>query len=426
MAEPFWCTHADCLESLEQYKTDEALAHHKIKHANAKEWTCHKCSFANSPKTRLCIMCFQPKQKEAKEPEHGQLLRTPPQQTARIGGGCRSSFITKNEILKKTFDKFDFDKSGSIDARELKVLFDDLKWDSDEESIRRCLDFLDKDINGQICFDEFSRFTEYAWQNKVLSGASLEYINVPDYSGRGRLIIPEFHGQDRPRSRSASRSSLGSLEEEPAHVDRAKAETGRLQNLPKSHAPRTPPTTSSYSPHTSPRHSFSSPTEAKHEILRSAFDNFDYDASGTINDRELKALFRELKWNDDDESVESCLKFLDKDHSSEIDFEEFTRFYEYAWKNKILGGDDFSVTAANMRRPTGTATGALGGAGALAKVLTVPGDARGRSRSRSTSRSLAAVTEDGGFADDSSLGLSSLAAPKLGGPKGIIEQKSFS
>lgn len=68
--------------------------------------------------------------------------------------------LTPQEIrdLKLVFDVFDTDKSGSIDARELRKAMKALGFKISKESIEEMIADLDVDKSGSIEFDEFLEF----------------------------------------------------------------------------------------------------------------------------------------------------------------------------------------------------------------------------------------------------------------------------
>lgn len=69
-----------------------------------------------------------------------------------------------NEMCDTAFDKFDTDKSGTIDGAELKPLVNDLvkkiKADApeiDEEKLKSALNTLDADQDGKVTREEFKK-----------------------------------------------------------------------------------------------------------------------------------------------------------------------------------------------------------------------------------------------------------------------------
>lgn len=68
--------------------------------------------------------------------------------------------LTPQEIrdLKLVFDTFDTDKSGAIDARELRKAMKALGFKMSRESLNEMIEHLDTDRSGHIEFDEFLEF----------------------------------------------------------------------------------------------------------------------------------------------------------------------------------------------------------------------------------------------------------------------------
>lgn len=73
-----------------------------------------------------------------------------------------------NDILKKAFNVYDTDNNGCIDHDELRTLMHDLGWDNDPEVCDRLLQELDEDMNGEISFEEFTRWRVVAFASRVL------------------------------------------------------------------------------------------------------------------------------------------------------------------------------------------------------------------------------------------------------------------
>eukprot|EP00123_Amoebidium_parasiticum_P013353 comp21909_c0_seq1/m.31457 comp21909_c0_seq1/g.31457 ORF comp21909_c0_seq1/g.31457 comp21909_c0_seq1/m.31457 type:complete len:265 (-) comp21909_c0_seq1:326-1120(-) len=74
----------------------------------------------------------------------------------------------QTEILRAAFDKYDTDKSGTIESNELSKIFADLRWPFTEESIQQAMDFLDSDHSGTIDWEEFANWSKFAWNYQVL------------------------------------------------------------------------------------------------------------------------------------------------------------------------------------------------------------------------------------------------------------------
>ena len=64
-------------------------------------------------------------------------------------------------------------------------------------------------------------------------------------------------------------------------------------------------------------------TEEQKQEIREAFDLFDTDGSGTIDDKELKVAMRALGFEPKKEEIKKMISDIDKDGSGTIDFEEF-------------------------------------------------------------------------------------------------------
>lgn len=88
------------------------------------------------------------------------------------GESVESPRITNDEnrvsILRKAFDVYDTDGSGSIDYSEFKTLIQDLGWPAHEEFIDRAVRVLDEDMSGEIEFSEFQKWTEFAYASRIL------------------------------------------------------------------------------------------------------------------------------------------------------------------------------------------------------------------------------------------------------------------
>merc|ERR1711998_248751 len=66
------------------------------------------------------------------------------------------------QACRRTFDRFDANKSGEIDIRELQQLTRSLGLSMDRESINNAMFELDQNRNGSISFDEFWSWWQYA------------------------------------------------------------------------------------------------------------------------------------------------------------------------------------------------------------------------------------------------------------------------
>jgi len=92
------------------------------------------------------------------------------------------------ELCKMAFDKFDLNKSGEIDIRELQQLVWTMGLKMDREDINHYMYQLDKNRNGTISFDEFWSW----WQQKAVDPKN-------KYSSGGR---PVSQGSSRSLNRT--------------------------------------------------------------------------------------------------------------------------------------------------------------------------------------------------------------------------------
>jgi hypothetical protein len=106
----------------------------------------------------------------------------------------------KSNIYKEAFEKFDKDKSNTIDAKELQALFNSLGW-KDEDLVNSALEFLDKDFNSSIDFEEFFSFAEFAWKFVAVNG--------------DLLLESTVHGEVVTRKKSINATKKNSLIQAP-------------------------------------------------------------------------------------------------------------------------------------------------------------------------------------------------------------------
>jgi Ca2+-binding EF-hand superfamily protein len=57
--------------------------------------------------------------------------------------------------VRATFDRFDKNRSGTLEARELARLLEALGMEPDDDELARALEELDKDGSGSLSWDEF-------------------------------------------------------------------------------------------------------------------------------------------------------------------------------------------------------------------------------------------------------------------------------
>lgn len=87
--------------------------------------------------------------------------------------GAMSPREARAHVLRRAFSKYDMDKSGSIDRHELQILLKDLGWSDDESSVTRILHVFGEDDTGAITYEEFFKWTEFAFASRVLCNADL-------------------------------------------------------------------------------------------------------------------------------------------------------------------------------------------------------------------------------------------------------------
>lgn len=104
------------------------------------------------------------------------------------------------EACKEVFDRFDVNKSGEIDVRELQQLTRSMGLSMDRESINNAMFELDRNRNGAISFEEFWTW----WQQAALSAGR---TNVAPKTGGGQKSAAPHSEHRRPKSEQSMRSS---------------------------------------------------------------------------------------------------------------------------------------------------------------------------------------------------------------------------
>lgn len=60
--------------------------------------------------------------------------------------------------VRAVFDRYDYDKSGTIDAREFAKILEALGVEPDDEQVREAVAEIDTDGSGRLSWAEFSRW----------------------------------------------------------------------------------------------------------------------------------------------------------------------------------------------------------------------------------------------------------------------------
>jgi calmodulin len=94
--------------------------------------------------------------------------------------------------LKRTFELFDLDESGSVDTSELSSLMLALGIDLNDKEKANVMREFDRDLNGNICWQEF--WTYMIRRNDVIDAQQVvhEVFDAIDADGSGSLTVEEF------------------------------------------------------------------------------------------------------------------------------------------------------------------------------------------------------------------------------------------
>jgi hypothetical protein len=125
----------------------------------------------------------------------GSYPKNPDSQDANLN---RPQSDTETERLKAAFDKFDKDKSGAIDLKELKDMIVELGGKITDEQLKEAMDQLDTNKDGTCGFDEFKAL----WSSKSNLGgygsASLAFLKAKIAAGswleRGKQMLSGASG----------------------------------------------------------------------------------------------------------------------------------------------------------------------------------------------------------------------------------------
>ncbi|KNC85284.1 hypothetical protein SARC_02508, partial [Sphaeroforma arctica JP610] len=81
-------------------------------------------------------------------------------------------------VLKNAFDAIDTDKSGSIETGELEALFKEINWRYDAAHLEGAMRALDSDNSGSIEWEEFKKWSDFAYNYRVLAKQSVASKNA--------------------------------------------------------------------------------------------------------------------------------------------------------------------------------------------------------------------------------------------------------
>jgi len=265
--------------------------------------------------------------------------------------------------LKKEFAKIDADGNGSLDAEELKMLFDNLKIPIDMGMIIQLVSMADKDGNGTIEWEEFRKMfhvvntvarltrpkkkakaqekrlpprqSTIEWQALIAQvGAKIQQRKVPvdekslrkefdriDTSGDGSLDVSELMQAFSQMGISLDKGKVENIVEM-ADEDGSKTIEWRefkrmfdvsvqwhelVMKLGKSLAGAGP---------------------LNDTVLRRQFCTIDKDNNGSLDKDELREVFANLKIDIDEATLGKLLTLADGDGSDAIEWPEFKRVFQ--------------------------------------------------------------------------------------------------
>ncbi|CAD8065242.1 unnamed protein product [Paramecium sonneborni] len=102
--------------------------------------------------------------------------------------------LSRDEVieLKKAFDLFDDDGSGTIDPAELKGAFEELGLRAQNKMIYQVLGEIDQDNQGGFSFDNFIKLATAKQNLKETRGSLMRTFNLFDLNREGRITWDEL------------------------------------------------------------------------------------------------------------------------------------------------------------------------------------------------------------------------------------------
>ncbi|KAJ1621289.1 hypothetical protein T492DRAFT_1149752 [Pavlovales sp. CCMP2436] len=237
----------------------------------------------------------------------------------------------QRNALRKAFDKYDKDGSGSITKLELVQAFRAAGMSFDAKTVGEVFDKADTDQSGTIDFKDITklelaqafRATGMSFDAKTFG----EVFNKADTDKSGTIDFKEFlklsdilsqpaAAAAAPAPRPPS-SALGPSSLAPAKPSLSNSRPGGSGLDPPSLG-RSTPGSKPPEPPKSPRQD-----DARRAALRVAFERYDADKSGSITKLELAQAFRAAGITFDAKVISYTFDKADKDASGTISFEEF-------------------------------------------------------------------------------------------------------
>lgn len=98
----------------------------------------------------------------------------------------------KEQLLKESFDMFDKDKNGLVNAVELGNILRSLGYEIDEQEPNQLIHEFDLNEDNLIDFNEFLQIIEKRGKFKELEEELLEAFKIFDKEGKGLIPSSEF------------------------------------------------------------------------------------------------------------------------------------------------------------------------------------------------------------------------------------------